>query len=100
MRAHDEAVEQRDVAARAGAGEDAAGRQEAEIGHSLVEARAHFSRAFLPPFSAAAAARATRQNVSSRLNLVVFATRYTGTVAAASIGLVVRHDLLLVVSFG
>ena len=36
--AHDEAVEQRHRAPGAGAGEDAPGRQEAEIGHRLAEA--------------------------------------------------------------
>src|SRR6185312_539255 len=35
--AHDEAVEQRHMAARAGTGEDAAGRQEAEILHRRIE---------------------------------------------------------------
>ena len=60
-----EAVEQRHRAARAGAGEDAAAGQEAEVADGVMEARAHFSCARLPPFSRAAAARATRQNVSS-----------------------------------
>ena len=64
--AHDEAVEERDAAARAGAGEDAAGRQEGEVGHaprrsSLVQrARSRFG-------SVPAAALATRAQVSAML---------------------------------
>ena len=61
MRAHHEAVEERDGAPGAGAGEDAAGRQEGEIGHRLVEAPFPAARRFL----GAAAARATRRQVSS-----------------------------------
>ena len=64
--AHHEAVEERDVAAGAGAGQDAAGRQEGEIGHGLGEApwpsargRA-WARRRQPP-------AATRAQVSSRV---------------------------------
>ena len=52
--AHHEAVEERDGAARAGAGKDAAGRQEGEVGHRLGEAAS--PSAPLARFGSAAAA--------------------------------------------
>ena len=63
--AHDEAVEQRDAAAGAGAGQDATGRQEGEIRQGLGEG-------LLPALagalgSASATAAATRVQVSSRV---------------------------------
>ena len=63
--AEHKAVEQGDAAPGAGAGEDASRRQEAEIGDGVVEARGPLIAHFLPPFSVNAAARATRQKVSS-----------------------------------
>ena len=66
--AEHKAVEKGNGAARTGAGEDTPGRQEAEVGHGAVEALGPLLACFLTALLAAAAARATRQNVSSSEN--------------------------------